>query len=169
MALVGNGKFAAAGKVLAAAVALSAVLLPAFAAAADDVYETGCYVLAKGADGAIHEILDSTKVLEPTRASPRFSIALPQGYAGASVLCQRTDIVPADWKVLAAGYPLFISVTKLDEPSRLGILEVLDGHVQFQLKDGLPPTPDQIDRIQQRLNQLQDAFQSAGVTSAPRR
>jgi hypothetical protein len=127
---------------------------------ADTVLEYGCVVLAKGPNGKIERILPETKVLEPTQSLPKFSIALPPGYGDASVQCYRSDLVPAenDWKVVRAGYPLFIT----EKPTGNGItIELRNGQFAVEFAKASVPTKDQLNRLQARINQLQTSMQDA--------
>ena len=147
------------------AFALAYAALPA---RADTVVEYGCVVLAQTPEGKVDRILPDTKVLEPTQSQPTFSIALPSPYQKASVLCVRSDLVPAenDWKVLRAGYPLFIT----EKPSGNTISIGLDkGRFQVQFPKASMPAKDQLDRLQARINQLQTSMQDADFPPASRK
>jgi hypothetical protein len=132
---------------------------------ADVVIEYGCAVLAKGPSGKIERILPDMKVLEPTQSLPKFSITLPTGYVDASVQCSRSDLVPAenDWKVVRAGYPLFIT----EKPSGNGItIELRNGQFAVEFPQASKPNEDQLKRLQARINQLQTSMQDADFPPA---
>jgi hypothetical protein len=150
------------------AILAAVLLLSATHAWADEITETTCDVLATGSDDQVHTILEGVKVLEPTRLAATFSIAIPQGYRGASIRCQRDDLVPAenDWKVLSAGYPLYIEDTLTGQ---LGALELSGGQFRFRAVTGAKMTDDQIRRLQTRLDQLQTAMDAADRAIAPQK
>lgn len=126
---------------------------------ADGLVETGCTVLATGPDGKIDAVLDGMRVLEPTRTSPAFSITLPKGYRVASVRCDRSDLIPAenDWKVVRAGYPLFIHDTQFD---RMIVIELDKGQFKLETIRGMP-TQDQFNVLQKRMDQFQTSMDAA--------
>lgn len=132
------------------------------AARGAELTETRCIVLAEKPDGKVDTLPGAIAVLVPTRTSPTFSLTLPPGYRGASVLCGRSDIVPSenDWKVLDAGYPLFISVAGDGKPDRTITLEEVKGRLQVQFSEGAVTAEDET-RLQARLDQLQTAIQDA--------
>jgi hypothetical protein len=148
------------------ALVITISLLMSGTAWADNPTETNCYVLARGSDGQIHNILDGTKVLEPTRSSATFSIVVPPGYSEASIRCERSDLVPAenDWKVVRAGYPLFIAVK---QTAQIEVLELDNGQIKFETVSGPMPTQDQFNQMQKRLDQLQISMDSADKASPP--
>lgn len=137
-----------------------AVILAATTHARADVTESNCYVLATGTDGQIHTILEDTKVLEPTRNGATFSIVIPDGYHDASIGCDRNDLVPVenDWKVLSAGFPMYVRDTVTRQ---VGALELSGGQFRFRAVSGDKMTPDQMGRMQVRLNQLQTTMDAA--------
>jgi hypothetical protein len=145
-----------------------ALILSATHAWADEVAETTCEVLATGTDGKVHTISEGIKVLEPTRSAATFSIAIPDGYRDAAILCRRNDLIPAenDWKVLRAGFPLTIEDTLT---SQMGTLELSDGQFRFRTLAGVKMTPDQMQRVQMRLNQLQTDMDSADHANPPKK
>jgi hypothetical protein len=142
-----------------------AAIMTASPAFADGLVETGCDVLATGSDGKIDAILTGTRVLEPTRTSQAFSITLPKGYHDASVRCDRSDLIPAenDWKVVRAGYPLFISDTATNQ---MIVLELDKGQFKAETIKGRPtPTQDQFNLLQQRMDQLQTSMDAADLVT----
>ncbi|HEX3811009.1 MAG TPA: hypothetical protein VHW02_15045 [Rhizomicrobium sp.] len=127
---------------------------------ADTIVEYGCVVLAKGPSGNVERILPETKVLGPTQSLPKFSIPLPPGYSEASVQCSRSDLVPAenDWKVLRAGYPLFIT----EKPTgNTIIIELKDGQFHVEFPQASMPAEDDLKQLQARVDQLQTSMQDA--------
>jgi hypothetical protein len=145
--------------------AVVVLLLSATYARADSVTEISCDVLATGTDGKVHTIFEGANVLEPTRIAATFSIAIPDGYYGASIRCERTDLVPAenDWKVLRAGFPLYIHDTIT---SQLGTLELIGGQFRFRAVAGNRMSPDQMARMQARLDQLQTTMDTADTPAS---
>ena len=147
------------------AFALAYAALPA---RADTVVEYGCVVLAQKPEGKVDRILPDIRVLEPTQSQPTFSIALPSPYQKASVQCVRSDLVPAenDWKVLRAGYPLFITEKPTGNTISIGLDK---GRFQVQFPKASMPAKDQLDRLQARINQLQTSMQDADFPPASRK
>jgi hypothetical protein len=147
------------------AIIFSFVVAPALA---DTVIEYGCVVLAKGPAGTIERILPETKVLEPTQLLPKFSLTLPPGYGEAAVQCVRSDLIPAenDWKVLSAGYSLFI--TEKASGNTISI-ELRAGRFEVEFKKDSIPTNDQLTRLQARVNQLQTSMQDADFPPTPQK
>lgn len=132
---------------------------------AHTIIEYGCNVLAKGPSGKVDRILPETKVLEPTQSLSEFSITLPPGYNEASVQCSRSDLVPAenDWKVLRAGYPLFIT----ERPTGKTItIELDNGQFKVEFPQASMPPEDQLKRLQARVDQLQTSLQDADFPPA---
>ena len=148
----------------------SAIII-AFAASpaiAETLVEYGCVVLATGSNGRVEPILPETRVLEPTISLPEFSLSLPLGVSHASVQCIRSDLVPAenDWKVLRAGYPLFITEK---ETGNTITVELRNGQFIVEFPKASKPHPDQLTRLQARINQLQTAMQDADFPPADRK
>jgi hypothetical protein len=102
-----------------------------------------------------------TTVINATERSNAFHPEVAPGYKAVSVMCGRLDIVPMpnDYKVLLAGYTLFISDIGAGHPKRLGSLEMVNGQFQFRTTQGPPPTDEQLAKINARLNVFQDAIQ----------
>ncbi|HXL98610.1 MAG TPA: hypothetical protein VN932_01670 [Rhizomicrobium sp.] len=134
-------------------------------ASADTVIEYGCAVLATRSSGKIERILPETKVLEPTQSLPSFSITLPPGYSDAGVQCSRSDLVPAenDWKVVRAGYPLFITEKATGNTITI---ELLNGQFAVEFPEASKPAADQLTRLQARIDQLQTSMQAADFPAA---
>jgi hypothetical protein len=134
-------------------------------ARADTIVEYGCVVLAETPEGKVDRILPDTKVLEPTQLQSKFSITLPSPYRRASIQCVRSDLVPAenDWKVLRAGYPLFIT----EKPTGNTITIELDkGQFKGEFPQASVPGKDQLNRLQARMDQLQTSMQNADFPPA---
>jgi hypothetical protein len=127
---------------------------------ADTIIEYECVVLAKGPSGKVDRILPETKVLEPTQSLPKFSITLPPGYSDASVQCSRSDLIPAenDWKVVKAGYPLFVTEK---QTGNTVMIELRDGQFAVEFPKASKPAEDQLKRLQARVDQLQVSMQDA--------
>ena len=103
----------------------------------------------------------SKSVISETEHGDKFVPDAPAwGDTISSIVCGRDDIVPEpnDFKVLRAGYPLYISDKGQGHDKRLGTLEVVGGRLQFPIKDGPPLTPELQARMQKRLDSLQTAF-----------
>jgi hypothetical protein len=132
------------------ALALAAPSVPAPA-------ETRCGALGPHGSSPGVTVMPDLHVLAQTAAAGAFSPGLAPGSA---IECGRSDFVPAenDWKVLAAGYPLFI-VDANPGADRIGVLEISDGQVRYRAIHG-QFTPDEATRVQARLNAFQLHFQS---------
>lgn len=133
-------------------VALSA----AQAATAPVPAETRCDYLVHGTAGIERRSTPELHILQQTARDRPFTPQLPPG---ASIECGRTDIVPAqnDWKVLAAGYPLFIVEVTEGNP-RVAVLEISNGRVGYSFVSGRM-TEAEAPRIQERLNAFQPHFE----------
>jgi len=100
-----------------------------------------------------------TKVVIPTEGKTKFTIDPPPGVKIGGIMCLRDSLIPLpnDYKVLLAGYPLAIGDRGTGHPEAMGILEVENGRLQFNMTTG-KMTADQQARAQPRLDQLQRAF-----------
>lgn len=109
-----------------------------------------------------YTIGDETKVVDATEGDKKFAPKAPSGNEVSAVTCQREDIVPApnDYKVLLAGYVLYISDIGRGHPKRMITLEVRGGQLDIEFKDGAL-TPDVTARMQKRIDALQTAFDAA--------
>jgi hypothetical protein len=116
-----------------------ALLLAALAASAtlqsQQLSEADCgYVETSRGPGAPFVGMSNLHVLAQTAMPGAFSADIP---AGASIVCQRSSIVPAenDWKVPAAGYSLYLA--NGDGPDeRIGVLELASGSYRYRLIRG---------------------------------
>ena len=91
------------------------------------------------------------------------ALRMPRDMIPESVMCERADIVPSpnDYKVLAAGYVLYIKDTGTGHPERFGKLEMANGQFQFNIIGGEALTMELQERMIKRLNVLQNAFAAA--------
>lgn len=119
-----------------------------------------CKVVAtkNGESPPKYYLTDNVKVIATTEKDKPFAVTISDGFTPTGVVCSRKDIVPApnDYKILQAGYTLSIGDRGTGHPSRLGDLELVDGHARFRLVNG-PPLNDE---LQERINKRLDAFQS---------
>lgn len=123
-----------------------------------------CRVIASidGEDPPKYTTADAPSMIMMTEKPGPFSqIELPRGYTATSVVCVRLDIVPAlnDYKIVVAGYPLYIADSGVGRPPRMGVLEISGRQFRFRITDGPALTDDLVARVGKRL----DGFQ----TSAP--
>jgi len=121
-------------------------------------------ILSKPIDGTTKFLIGSeVKVIEGTEHSDKFAVAAPEGATVVGVSCGRLDVVPEpnDYKVLLAGYDLFLIDKGEGHPKRSGKLELKDGKVSFQITSGDPATPELQRRIDARLVQLQASIRPA--------
>jgi hypothetical protein len=127
------------------------------AGAPAEVLAGDCTLVAKAADGTMHDVLDGARLSEAIAISPVPPLGLPDGYSNGFVICARGDLIPApnDYKVLLLGYPLLIRVTVADGKQRTGVLEIDDGQLQYTTLKGTDPTGDEIERGEKAVNALQ--------------
>jgi hypothetical protein len=102
------------------------------------------------------------KVITSTEGDARFSPSAPSGSKVAAITCTREDVVPApnDYKVLLAGYPLYIFDSGRGHPDRNLTLVVVNGQLKIEFKDG-QLMPGEQARMQKRLDAMQTAFNNA--------
>jgi len=125
-------------------------------------YEEKCIALTKKSADQKSYNVRLKSVIEATEHGDKYvSEVLTPGDSILAIMCSRVDIVPApnDYKVLRAGYPLYLSDIGVGHPKNLSALVVLKGQFQFKNVDGKPLAPDVLARVQKRLDQLQGAFQ----------
>jgi hypothetical protein len=103
--------------------------------------------------------LDS-KVILQTEGDEPFSLSAPEGFKVVSALCVRNDIVPAlnDYKVLLAGYNLYIIDKGVGHPDATGKLELINGAANFTLIDGESSSPEIEARVNARLKWFNEAI-----------
>ncbi|HEV2746106.1 MAG TPA: hypothetical protein VGW34_02265 [Allosphingosinicella sp.] len=140
---------------------IAAITLATASAAAPlpPVEETACAALVDGADGTIAAVDDpDLRVLEQTRATGKFAYSRENTRA---IRCLRSDLVPVvnDFKVLRAGYPLYI-VSGGTGANRMGVLELSTGQFRFRILQG-ELTPNERHRLLLRLNEIQEAARAA--------
>jgi hypothetical protein len=123
-----------------------------------------CKVIAtkNGESPPKYYLTDGIKVIAATEKDEPFVLTVSDGFAPIGVVCSRKDIVPApnDYKVLQTGYTLSIGDRGTGHPSRLGDLELVDGHPHFKLVNGPPLSDDLQDRVNKRLDAFQNALQT---------
>lgn len=138
-----------------------AASLDGFAARALEGNEENCVAIVTKAGDAGHKFYNVPVkgVINGTEQTEKFAPQLPAGDTATSILCVRQDLVPApnDYKVLLAGMPLFIADKGQGHPERTGVLELAGGRIQFQTINGDPPTTSLLDRLQKRLDVLQNS------------
>lgn len=104
-------------------------------------------------------------VIAATEHDPTFAVpAIANGDKPVSILCNRADLIPApnDYKVLAAGLTLSIHDEGIGHPSRILVLEMVNGRLQLRMLDGGDLNDPALQtRLQARLNQMQTALQAA--------
>ncbi len=114
---------------------LFAALTAPIASEAAQLSEAECgYVETSRGPGAPFVAMPNLHVLTQTALPGPFSTAIP---AGASIICERSGIVPAenDWKIPAAGYTLYLA--NGDGPNeRIGVLEMASGSYRYRLARG---------------------------------
>ncbi|MEA3041903.1 MAG: hypothetical protein QOC65_1392 [Sphingomonadales bacterium] len=141
--------------------------LVALAAAAEPAIETvrivegECYGLQPRDGRVVHTRLPGLRVIERTAGDAPLAVDLPPG---AAIMCPRSSIVPApnDWKVLEAGYPLYIGETGVAAArQRIGVLEIASGRYRYRLIVGRL-TEAEVPRVQIRLDQFEHSGRPAG-------
>ena len=102
------------------------------------------------------------KITERLEREDGIALDAPPGDRVASVVCARWDIVPLpnDYKLLLSGYPLYITDAGEGHPKRTGVLEMVDGRIQFRINEGEALTDELNARLQKRLDALQNAVQA---------
>jgi len=152
---------------LAVAALLAGAALPAAARA--ETLAGDCTLVAKGADGVMHDMADGAHLSAAIGVSPVPPIGLPEGFTQGFVICERVDLIPVanDYKVLLLGYPLLIKVTGPDGKQRTGVLEIDDGQLQYTTLKGTEPTADEIARGAKAVNDMQ-ARMDAEPRTAPK-
>ena len=116
-----------------------------------------CHLLGKK-NGKVEE-LGPVKVTATIEGKSKFAVPLPPGVTTGQIMCTRDSLIPLpnDYKLLLAGFPLAIGDNGTGHPKGLGVLDVADGKLRFQMIDG-KMTADQQKSVQARLEQLQRAF-----------
>jgi hypothetical protein len=129
------------------------LLLAAGPVAAQERKEFACgRSLAK--DGAQPQLVIDEKLHVMDQTEAKFDPGtLAPGYAIKSIFCARSDIVPgpADYKVVAAGYPLLIFARDQEDRSgrtRIAVLEMSNGQLRMRSVGRADFTPDMVQRIQ---------------------
>jgi hypothetical protein len=115
-------------------------------------------ILAQRVDGATKYFVGGgVQVIAPTETADKLVVTAPSKGDVVSVACTRDDLVPApnDYKVLLAGYGLYIT-RRGDQMS--GELKVKDGKIAFAIKNGAAPDRDTQQRIDARLAAFQAAL-----------
>lgn len=135
---------------------LAALLAPAQQGLVESVTirERECYAMVQEGEQVVSVRVPGLYVIGQTARDGPFAVNVPQG---ASIACPRSSIVPApnDWKVLVAGYPLYIMETGAPpESRRVGALELSQGQFRYRLVRGQLTAPE-AERAGIRLDQLQ--------------
>jgi hypothetical protein len=121
------------------------------------IVESECYSMEEQDGRVVSTRIPGLRVIERTAGDGPFAANLPAGTS--AVLCPRSTIVPApnDWKVLVAGYPLYIMETSVPpESRRVGTLEVSQGQVRYRLIRGEFHAGEE-ERLRARLDQFQES------------
>ena len=121
------------------------------------VSESPCYAMIQTGDQVTTTQVPGLYVIESTARDGPFRADLPA--ETAAILCRRSSIIPApnDWKVLEAGFPLYIvEAGASSSGSRVGVLEVSAGQVRFRLTRG-EFREGESEPLRRRLNQLQES------------
>jgi hypothetical protein len=131
---------------------------PAQATESVTIAESECHAMVQNGEEVVSTRVPGLHVIERTgREGPFSASELPPGTS--AIMCPRSSIVPApnDWKVLEAGYPLYITENRAPpESRRVGALEVSQGQVRYRFVRGELADGEEA-QIQARLNQLQEA------------
>jgi hypothetical protein len=131
---------------------LSAVMMIATEARADDVKEFHCGRTLEAPGGLPQLVVDpSLHVLDQTRGGGKFDPGpAPAGVTIKSIFCARSDIVPAqyDYRVVEAGYPLTIFARDTSGKTRIAVLELDGGQLRLRSAGEAGFTPDMVSRIQ---------------------
>jgi hypothetical protein len=144
--------------VIAFLLALLAAVEPAAQAAT--VVEGECAALVRRDGEIVRQPMPGLRIIERTARAGPFAIDLPPG---ASIMCPRSSILPApdDWKVLEAGYVLYIGETApRDAERRIGVLEVSQGQYRYRLIAGRL-REDEVPLMQARLDHFQASARRA--------
>lgn len=109
---------------------------------------------------------DPKIILATESPGPFKKIEIESGYMAEGVMCGRLDIVPApnDYKVVVAGYPLYILDIGMGHPQRFGALDMSEGRFRYRITDGPALTDDLAARLGKRLDGFQNAVQAKTVS-----
>jgi hypothetical protein len=139
----------------ALSVTLGAAMLAIPTAAIAEPVEKCGVIAGSDPDHQTFQLVPGLSVLRQTNVGS-FSVDAPPGQKVGAIMCGRADIVPAlnDYKVVLAGYPLFLS----GDGDAMVILEIVDGRLQVRTT-GISD-PALLERIQSRVNEMQTAVQA---------
>jgi len=129
-------------------------------AQAADLIEGECAALQPQDGRIVNRPMPGLRIIERTAGAGPFLIDLPPG---ATIMCPRSSIVPApdDWKVLAAGYVLYIGETApRGGERRIGALEIAQGQYRYRLVVGRL-REDEVPLMQARLDHFQASARRA--------
>ena len=117
-------------------------------------------VKANGDVTAKYTTEDASAVIVDTEHGDKLPARTSAKGSVVAIECGRNDIVPApnDYKVLLAGYVLYIVDRGVGHPNRSGVLEISGGQVRYRLEQGALDD-DLAKRVGQRLDAMQDAIQ----------
>jgi len=112
-------------------------------------------------DGQTKYVIDAAaKVIESTEHPDKYPAQKSQKGDVVAISCGRNDIVPApnDYKVLLAGYVLYITDLGVGHAKRTGALEISNGQLGFNMKEG-DLDGETAKRLQPRIDAMQTAMQ----------
>jgi hypothetical protein len=137
-----------------------------FAARTIASFSERCRIIAETPDNPPKYVTaDAPSMIQATESEKPFKIEMPGGYKAHSVMCGRLDIVPApnDYKIVVAGYPLYILDIGVGHPTRIGALEIVGGQFRFRMIEGPALTDGLSARVQKRLEEFQTKGQATAV------
>lgn len=146
-------------KLISAALLIASTALFSPSPAAESQTET-CGVIAGPPGGETKfQPVAGLSVLRQTEGVGSFAVTAPEGQKVAAIMCSRSDIVPAphDYKVLLAGYPLYL---KSEDGTLTIVLEISGGQLRVR---ALAPIGSQemMEKIQAALNAMQTEMDAA--------
>lgn len=113
------------------------------ATAAEDIanQESACDIAVQDSEGTVSYMMSKDlEVLNSTAINTHFRINEPDDLKVLAIKCYRTDIVPTenDYKVVEAGYRLYIAVAVEDEESadRISAIDKTDGKFHVRMAAG---------------------------------
>ena len=124
------------------------------------LHEACVTLVGNVADGSDIHVGATATVIEQTEGSGPVAFPAPPGQRVVSLLCHRLDIVPSpnDYKLIKAGYGLYIEDRGETHPERSLVLWFESGRVAWRLEEGPPLTPELRARIEKRADQFQKAI-----------
>lgn len=124
------------------------------------MYETCLTLIVNAADGSQEAVGGTAFVVRETEQSESPQYPAPAGRRVISLICRRMDIVPSpnDYKVLRAGYGLYIEDRGQGHAERAIVLWLDHGRVVWRFEEGPPLTAELKARIEKRADQFQEAI-----------